>query len=112
MTRNFSFKKRKFVVLPMPLPYTHAHYLNYKEAAHKLSNDAHITLNWFKVNSMVANPGKFQVMLLGLKIDNSKIIFAIENKQIKWKGEVKLLEITIHQKLTFTKHIANTCSLD
>ena len=56
--------------------------LNYKEAAHKLSNDTHIVLNWFKVNSMVANPGKFQ-MFLRSKIDNSKITFAIENKQKK-----------------------------
>ena len=32
--------------------------LNYKEAAHELSNDTHIVLNWFKVNSMVANPDK------------------------------------------------------
>ena len=84
--------------------------LNYKEAAHKLSNDTHIVLNWFKVNSMVANPGKFQ-MFLGSKIDNSKIAFAIENKQIKCKREVKLLGITIDEKLTFTKHIANICSL-
>ena len=85
--------------------------LNYKEAAHKLSNDTHIVLNWFKVNSMVANPGKFQIMFLGSKIDNSKITFAIENKQIKCKREVKLLGITIDEKLTFTKHIANICSL-
>ena len=56
--------------------------LNYKEAAHKLSNDTYIVLNWFKVNSMVANPSKFQ-MFLGTKIDNSNITFAIENKQIK-----------------------------
>ena len=32
-------------------------------------------LNWFKVNSMAANPGKFQIMFLGWKIDNSKITF-------------------------------------
>ena len=81
--------------------------LNYKEAAHKLSNDTHIVLNWFKVNSMVANPGKFQIMFLGSKIDNSKITFAIENKQIKCKRELKLLGITIDKKLTFTKHVAN-----
>ena len=56
--------------------------LNYKEAAHKLSNDTYIVLNWFKVNSMVANPSKFQ-MFLGTKIDNRNITFAIENKQIK-----------------------------
>ena len=60
---------------------------------------------------MVANPGKFQIMFLGSKIDNSKITFAIENKQIKCKREVKLLGITIDEKLTFTKHIANICSL-
>ena len=84
--------------------------LNYKEAAHKLSNDTHIVLNWFKVNSMVANSGKFQ-MFLGSEIDNCKITSAIENKQIKCKREVKLLGITIDEKLTFTKHIANICSL-
>ena len=57
--------------------------LNYKEAAHKLSNDTYIVLNWFKVNSMVANHGQFQIMFFGSKIDNNKITFAIENKQIK-----------------------------
>ena len=85
--------------------------LNYKEAAHKLSNNTYIVLNWFKVNSMGANPVKFQIMFLGSKIDNSKITFAIENKQIKCKREVKLLGINIDEKLTFTKHIANICSL-
>ena len=85
--------------------------LNYKEAAHKLSNDAYIVLNWFKVNSMAANPNKFQIMFLGSKTDNSRITFAIENKQIKCKRELKLLGITIDEKLTFTRHIANICSL-
>ena len=85
--------------------------LNYREVAHKLSNDTHIVLNWFKVNSMVANPGKFHIMFLVSKIDNCKITFAIENKQIKSKREVKLLGITIDEKLTFLKHIANICSV-
>ena len=82
--------------------------LNYKKAAH---NDIYIVLNWFKVNSMVANPGKFQIMFLRSKTDSSKITSAIENKQIKCEGEVKLLGITIDEKLTFTKHIANISSL-
>ena len=38
---------------------------------------------------MVANPGKFQIMFLEWKTDNSKITFAIENKQIKCKREVR-----------------------
>ena len=60
---------------------------------------------------MVANPGKFEIMFLGSKIDNSKITFSIENKQIKCKREVKLPGIIIGEKCTFTKHIANICSL-
>ena len=43
-------------------------------------------------------------MFLGSKIDNSKITFAIENKQIKCKREVKLLGITIDGKLFYEAH--------
>ena len=57
--------------------------LNYKEAAHELSNDTHIALNRFKANIMLANPSKFQIMFLESKIDNSEITFVIENKQTK-----------------------------
>ena len=73
--------------------------LNYKETAHKLSNDKHIVLNWFKVNCMVANSGKFQIMFLGSKIDSNNITFATEDKQIKCKREVQLLGITIDKNL-------------
>ena len=34
--------------------------LNYKEAAHKLSNNTHIVLNWFKANSMYQIPASFR----------------------------------------------------
>ena len=60
---------------------------------------------------MVANPGKFQIIFLGSKTDNRKVTFATENKKIKCKREVKLLGITIDEKLTFTKHIANICNM-
>ena len=56
---------------------------------------------------MVANTGKFQIKFLGSKTDNSKIAFALENKQIKCKTKkVKLLGITIDEKLTFTNSTA------
>ena len=35
-------------------------------------NDTHIVLNWFKINSMELNPGMFQIMFLGWKIDKAK----------------------------------------
>ena len=42
--------------------------INYEEAHRKLSNDTHVALNWFRINSMVANPGKFQIIFLGSSI--------------------------------------------
>ena len=59
---------------------------------------------------MVGNPGKFQVMFLGSNIDNSKITLMIENKRVKSRSEVKLLGITIDDKLSFNTHTENVCS--
>ena len=82
----------------------------FEEATLNISNDTHLILNWFRINSMVANFGKFQIMFLGSNIDNSKITFMIENKRVKSRNEVKLLGITIDDKLLFTTHIENLCS--
>ena len=82
----------------------------FEEATLKLSNDTHLILNWFRINSMVANPGKFQIVFLGSNIDNSKITFMIENERVNSRSEVKLLGITIDDKLSFTSHIENLCS--
>ena len=76
-----------------------------------LSNDTHLILNSFRINSMVANPGKFQIMFLGSNIDNSKITFVIENKRAKSRKKVKLIGITIDDKLSFTTHIENLQAL-
>ena len=45
----------------------------FEDATLKLSNNTHLILNWFRINSMVANPGNIQIMFLGANIDNSKI---------------------------------------
>ena len=58
---------------------------------------------------MVANPGKFQIMFLGLNIDNSKITFMKENKRVKSRREVKLLGNIIDDKLSSTTRIENLC---
>ena len=56
--------------------------LNYEEAPRKLSADTHIIPNWFRINSMVANLGKFQVIYIRSSINN-KNIFMVENKHKK-----------------------------
>ena len=60
---------------------------------------------------MVVNPGKFQIISLGSNIDNSKIIFMIENHRVKSRSAVKLLVITIeiscrslHMLKTYAAH--------
>ena len=79
--------------------------LNFEEAHRKLSSDTNIVLNWFRINSIVANPGKFQIMFLKSWINNSNFTFMVEN--IKSNNEVKHLRITIDHKVNFTKHINN-----
>ena len=58
---------------------------------------------------MVANPGKFQIMFLGLNIDNSKITFMKENKRVKSRREIKLLGNIIDDKLSSNTRIENLC---
>ena len=58
---------------------------NYEEATEKLSADTHLVLNWFRINSMVANPSKFQIMFLGLNIDNNEITFIVRRSDLKLK---------------------------
>ena len=58
----------------------------------------------------MANPGKFQIMFLESNIDNRKITFMTESNRVKSRSEVKLLNITTDDKLSFTTHIENSCS--
>ena len=63
--------------------------------------------NWFMNNSLVANTSKFQLMFLGVKVEN--IVLTIPNVKLTSQSEIILLGITIDNKLTFSKHINNIC---
>ena len=65
-------------------------------------------MEWFKINSLKANPGKFQFMVLGNKDERSFNIH-IYNVKIKNSNEVTLLGIKIDKNLTFKKHISEIC---
>ena len=64
-------------------------------------------LYWFQVNSLKANLGKFQFMILG-DLKNNTFILNIHDKEIKNFREVKLLGITIDSQLKL-KHFDNLC---
>ena len=79
-----------------------------ESVASKLQEDMSQAISWFKTNQMVANPSKFQVMLLGLRTDDN-IALDIGNVSIDVVSSVKLLGITIDSKVKFAQHVANLC---
>ena len=71
-----------------------------------------IAVKWFMENQMVVNPDKFQAMILQ-NVRNSKIYEPVKLKigssKIETKKAVKLLGITIHNKLNFEGNIPELC---
>ena len=70
----------------------------------QLSNTAKDLLKWFKENSMVANPAKFQVIFPGSP--NCNISIYIDGAIIENSNIVKLLGVLIDDKLSFYPHIS------
>ena len=73
-----------------------------------LQLDLKIVLNWFEANQMMANPGKFQFMLLGNKQSMNLEISEVKLKPAK---SVKLLGLDIDHKLKFDSHISTICKI-
>ena len=76
-----------------------------------LKNLKHDRINvskWFKVNSMKANPKKFQFMILG-KGTRQTITLNINNIKIRVSQNVELLGLIIDHRLTFKDHINKLC---
>ena len=74
-----------------------------------LQSDLKIALKWLKDNQVMANPGKFQFMILSKNTINKS--FVIDNKTIESSKSVKLLGLTIDNKLNFGIHINNICKV-
>ena len=81
---------------------------NIENVISDLKTDLVGVMEWFKINSFKANPGKFQFMVLGNKDER---YFNIHNNNVKIKNsnEVTLLGIKIDKNLTFKKHISELC---
>ena len=73
-----------------------------------LKHDMKILLKWFRRNSLQANPGKFQFMILGGKNRNS-VKLIINSTEIEETKKLALLGITTDNLLTFNEHIDNLC---
>ena len=82
---------------------------NLEEVISKLEDDLGTTLKWLSENGMVANPEKFQLMLLGTTNDQ-RLCLKIEDKIINQCQQAKLLGITNESKLNFDNHSQELCS--
>ena len=78
---------------------------NPHESIQKLENDMKHVLTWFKINSMVANPAKFQFIILGKWNSQKKLCLDIDGRRVVSSAEVKLLGVKIDDKLSFLPHI-------
>ena len=75
---------------------------------YRLKSDLSKLNHWFSINSLVANPSKFQLMFLGLKA-STNLSLNIENLKIVATDKVDLLGVCIDNKLSFSTHITNIC---
>ena len=67
-----------------------------------------MAMNWFKLNEMVANPLKFQLISFGIKEDH-ELSIEINGDVIKMSDPVKILGVTIDSKLRFSEHVKIIC---
>ena len=75
-----------------------------------IENDMRKAMNWFKLNEMVANQEKFQLVFFGIKEDQ-ELSIEINGDVIKMSDTVKLLGVTIDSKLRFNEHAKIICLL-
>ena len=73
-----------------------------------MGTDLVAVMEWFKINSLKANPGKFQFMALGNKDERSFNIH-VNKVKIKNSNEVTLLVVKNDKNLTFKKRTSKLC---
>ena len=74
-----------------------------------LENDGNIAISWLRNNKMIANPDKFQCIILSKNKADNIVEVNIENQKVSSLTSVKLLGITIDNKLNFNEHISKLC---
>ena len=74
------------------------------EIVNNLEIDLSRLFKWFAENGMVANPKKFQLMLLGLT-RHRRLRLNIEGNKVSARDCAKLLGVQIDNKLKFDKQV-------
>ena len=76
----------------------------------KIESESEVVIDWFKINTMVVNPDRFQAIILDKqKRDHTDEHITVDNQQIKVVSSVKLLGLQLDDKLNFNLHISHIC---
>ena len=76
-----------------------------------LERDIQKMLDWFKNNSLQANPSKFQSMLLKNKTVNAEDFnIIVDNDILNLTDDMTVLGINIDNKLNFNSHVSSMCN--
>ena len=70
-----------------------------------LEAEAGTMVDWFEFNGMQANPGKFQAIVFSSAPNPERPSFTIKGAHIECLDDVKLLGVTVDQKLNFDAHV-------
>ena len=78
---------------------------NFENLINVLENETAILLNWFRINEMKSNEDKCKLIILNREGDKIKI----GEENITGTKSVKLLGVTIDNKLNFDEHVHKIC---
>ena len=85
--------------------------LNVKDVLSWLERDCDNALKWFEINGMQANPSQFQfIVISNCSVDKKCISLSLNESILKPESHVKVLGVTLDDRLTFTEHISLCCS--
>ena len=84
---------------------------NLNDLLRTLEKESESAVDWFRNNNMIANPDKFQAIIMNKRRENQITHkLKIYNNEIETTKSVKLLGIEIDNQLSFNQHISKLCS--
>ena len=85
--------------------------LNARDVPLCLKWDYDNAVKWFEINGMQANPSKFQFMVMSNgSVDKDCISLSVNESILTPESHVKVLSVTLDDRLTFNEHISICCS--
>ena len=85
--------------------------LNARDVLSCLKRDYDNAVKWFEINGMQANPSKFQFMVMSNgSVDKDCISLSVDESILTPESHVKVLGVTLDDRLTFNEHISICCS--